>query len=60
MNDASRHGEWLVRFTSPAGCAVHLVCFPFGGGSAAYFARWAWRLDGLVDVIAIQYPGRCS
>jgi surfactin synthase thioesterase subunit len=51
---------WLVRFRDAAQPAARLICFPFGGGSAAYFARWARRIGNDVDLVAVQYPGRCS
>ncbi|SFU22097.1 Surfactin synthase thioesterase subunit [Mesorhizobium sp. YR577] len=51
---------WLVRFRNVVEPEARIVCFPFGGGSAAYFARWAWRAGDTVDLVAVQYPGRCS
>lgn len=60
VNERSVDTSWLVRFRDAREPVARLVCFPFGGGSAAYFARWAWRLDETVDLVAIQYPGRCS
>lgn len=35
-----------------------LYCFPFAGGSATYYADWASRFDGPVELVPIQLPGR--
>ncbi len=35
-----------------------LVCFPFAGGAASAYNNWVKRLSDLIDVCAIQLPGR--
>jgi surfactin synthase thioesterase subunit len=35
-----------------------LVCFPYAGGSASFFSRWASELAPSVRVVPMQYPGR--
>lgn len=37
---------------------MHLVCFPFAGGSAGYFHSLAGLLGPDVSVLGVQYPGR--
>ncbi|MBV8541201.1 MAG: thioesterase [Pseudonocardiales bacterium] len=54
---------WLRRFhTAPA--PVHspdnprLVCFPHAGGAASYFLSFSRSLAAVLEVVAVQYPGR--
>lgn len=35
-----------------------LVCFPFAGGSASAYKNWMQGLNYMIDVCAIQLPGR--
>jgi pyochelin biosynthesis protein PchC len=35
-----------------------LVCFPHAGGSASYFSEFARLLAAVLEVVAVQYPGR--
>lgn len=51
---------WLVRFNRCSRPRLRLLCFPFAGGSASYFLRWARLIPGEVELVGIQYPGRCS
>ncbi|CAO3437804.1 thioesterase II family protein [Azospirillum doebereinerae] len=51
---------WLVRFNRRARPALRLFVFPFAGGSAMYFHRWARLVPDAVDLVGVQYPGRCS
>jgi surfactin synthase thioesterase subunit len=37
---------------------VHLVCFPFAGGSAGYYHSLARLLEPDISVLGVQYPGR--
>ncbi len=51
---------WLVRFhAGPAG-SLRLYCFPYAGGSASMFQRWAQPgvLPQAVEVCAVELPGR--
>lgn len=60
LSERFADSPWLVRFRDVVEPEACIICFPFGGGSAAYFARWAWRMSDAADLIAVQYPGRCS
>ncbi|MFF7191839.1 thioesterase II family protein [Streptomyces sp. NPDC008222] len=55
MRDDER---WFRRYQTAPPAAKRLVCFPHAGGSANYFLPVARALDGEVDVLAVQYPGR--
>jgi surfactin synthase thioesterase subunit len=54
-----KHNPWFVR-TASSSRRVRLFCFPYAGGSAASFAGWQAKVDGAVDVCALQLPGRGS
>ncbi len=51
-------GPWFPYWKPNPAARLRLFCFPFAGGSASTFHRWA--LAGLskeVDALAVQYPG---
>mmetsp|Transcript_123527 Transcript_123527/g.395126 ORF Transcript_123527/g.395126 Transcript_123527/m.395126 type:complete len:2722 (+) Transcript_123527:112-8277(+) len=50
----------LLRFgeTRSAEAAIKAYCLPFASGSATLFAPWAQQADDVVEVIAIELPGR--
>lgn len=52
-------GSWIrpLRYSAQRS-EVHLVCFPFAGGSAGYFHALASLLEPDISVLGIQYPGR--
>jgi surfactin synthase thioesterase subunit len=52
---------WLtpLRRGQPA-AEAGLICFPYGGASAAVFHGWGERLPAAVDVHAVQLPGRTA
>lgn len=37
---------------------MRLFCFPFAGGSAAFYHHWAQALPDTVEVSAVELPGR--
>ncbi|WP_445231445.1 thioesterase II family protein [Duganella rhizosphaerae] len=37
---------------------MRLYCFPYAGGSAGVFSQWRKRVDGDIEVCAVQLPGR--
>jgi surfactin synthase thioesterase subunit len=51
--------KWFRR-SGPTGesAVLRLFCFPYAGGSAAYFRDWRLRLPPGVEVMAVQLPGR--
>ncbi|MEU8709984.1 alpha/beta fold hydrolase [Streptomyces sp. NPDC048565] len=52
-------GSWIRPLrSSPRPGRVHLVCFPFAGGSAGYFRPLANSLEPDISALGVQYPGR--
>ncbi|MGW6391082.1 thioesterase II family protein [Streptomyces sp. NPDC055103] len=55
-------GAWLRRFggvpQEGPEREARLVCFPHAGGAASSFVRFSRLLSPVVDVLAVQYPGR--
>lgn len=50
---------WVARFHKRNPYAsIRLFCFPYAGGSATAFARWASLLPQGIEVCPVQYPGR--
>ena len=39
-------------------CSLRLFCFPFGGGSATIYQKWADKLPDWIELGAIEPPGR--
>ncbi|WP_308258698.1 thioesterase II family protein [Saccharothrix obliqua] len=56
MTTASPVGVVVHRPVADA--AVRLVCFPYAGGGSSAYAGWPRHLDGRVEVVAVQLPGR--
>jgi acyl-CoA synthetase (AMP-forming)/AMP-acid ligase II/surfactin synthase thioesterase subunit len=53
---------WLLHPRAPradgAAPRLRLFCFPYAGGGAATYARWAARLPAAIQVCPVQLPGR--
>jgi len=49
---------WFPYWRPKPEARVRLFCFPFAGGSASAFQRWAQAGLRDVDILAVQYPGR--
>ena len=50
--------NWLVRIKHCKSPRIRLVCFPFGGGSAASFWNWQSKLAHDIELWAVRLPGR--
>lgn len=50
--------EWLRGYQERLDARVRMVCFPHAGGSAAFYRSWHQGLPPLVELYAVQYPGR--
>lgn len=50
--------KWLVVRKPRADAKMRLFCFPFAGGGASVFRQWSEKLPDLIEVVAVQYPGR--
>lgn len=55
-----RTGAWLVTRHPRRDPELRLFCFPFAGGGSAVFDRWGASLDGAVEVVAVEPPGRLA
>jgi len=51
-------GKWLIAPRPNPGAKVRLFCFPYAGGGLTSFRSWAQLLDGAVEVVAVEPPGR--
>lgn len=49
---------WCRRYRPASDAVARLVCLPHAGGAAPFFLPVSMALAPLVDVVAIQYPGR--
>lgn len=49
---------WIRRFHPDPQSKVRLVCFPHAGGSASFYFSASRALQGDVELLAVQYPGR--
>ena len=49
---------WFVRHRPRSGAEVRLFCFPYAGGGASVFRRWAQELPDWIELWAMQAPGR--
>ncbi|MFE7778352.1 thioesterase II family protein [Streptomyces sp. NPDC057445] len=52
------NGAWIRRFHPAPDAPARLVCLAHAGGSASYFFPVSRALSPVVDVLAVQYPGR--
>jgi medium-chain acyl-[acyl-carrier-protein] hydrolase len=51
-------GSWLTCVQPNPQAKMRLFCFPYAGGSAQLYHRWAASLPSTVEVCPIQLPGR--
>ncbi len=49
---------WIARYRKVPHERVRLFCFPYAGGSAAFYRPWALALPDFVELCAIELPGR--
>lgn len=50
--------DWVRRFHRADTAAQRLICFPHAGGAASAYFRLSAELSPVVEVLALQYPGR--
>lgn len=55
-----RSTAWLMRFVPRPAAAARLFCFSYAGGGAAVYRPFAAGLPSVIDVCAVQLPGRES
>lgn len=49
---------WVRRFHPSPDAHTRLICFPHAGGSATFYFPVSRAMSPVLDVLAIQYPGR--
>lgn len=49
---------WIAHERYNEDADVNLICFPYAGGSATYFAPLKSKIDPAINVCPILYPGR--
>ena len=55
---AGGRSSWLVTPRPLADARLRLFCFPFAGGSAAFYHGWSQALPEVMEVTSIELPGR--
>lgn len=55
---ALEQNRWFPQSQRQSAPALQLYCFPFAGGSASTYQRWAQSLPKYVDVLPVELPGR--
>ena len=56
----SPKSKWITVINKPAVVKMSMFIFPYAGGSAQTFKRWAPLFPTTTQVFAIQLPGRAS
>lgn len=52
------HSRWFKRFDETGWPTFTLFCFPYAGGNANAYRRWASLVHPDIDVVALSLPGR--
>lgn len=60
MQSMPTKDRWIIRHQPNPRAAFRLFCFAYAGGSAAVFRTWSQSLPSVVEVCAVQLPGRES
>lgn len=50
--------KWFVKFRMVKRPLLRVFCFPYAGGSASAYRRWAEAMPEEIEIVAIQLPGR--
>ena len=58
MELKANHDSWVVFPLPQAQARLRLFCFPYAGGGAALFRKWAVKLPSEIEVCPVQLPGR--
>lgn len=53
-----RPRKWLIAPEPNASAKARLFCFPYAGGGLVSFRAWPQFLDGSVEIVAVEPPGR--
>ncbi|XP_020601729.1 S-acyl fatty acid synthase thioesterase, medium chain-like [Orbicella faveolata] len=52
--------KWLRCVYQKSSAEVRLICFPWAGGGAAFYANWGKKFAGEIEVHGVCLPGRES
>ena len=55
---ASNGNEWFLRAEQSSGAELLLFCFPYAGGTASMYRKWASLIPPTVEIIPVEPPGR--
>lgn len=58
MNRTSLRNGWIVLHKPNPSAEIRLFCFHYAGGNATLFHKWAESMPPMVELCAIQLPGR--
>jgi medium-chain acyl-[acyl-carrier-protein] hydrolase len=58
MTGTKAFSPWLLQTRPNPNAVLRLFCFPYAGGSAQIYRKWAQRLPPAVEVCPVQLPGR--
>jgi surfactin synthase thioesterase subunit len=54
----AEENRWIRRFHPSPGAFARLICLPHAGGASSFFFPVSRSLAPVIDVLAVQYPGR--
>ena len=57
-NTSAVRSKWVAHSKNTEDSQVSMICFPFAGGSASYFAPWARCIPGNIGLLPVLYPMR--
>lgn len=60
MTSAPTANKWVTCHRPQPQAKLRLFCFPYAGGGASVYRRWAGELSMAAEVCALQLPGRES
>lgn len=49
---------WFIPMPARPSARLRLFCFPYAGGGSAIFRRWRELVPDVIELVAIQLPGR--
>jgi medium-chain acyl-[acyl-carrier-protein] hydrolase len=58
MLNTSSLDSWIICPKPNPNAQIRLFCFPYAGGSANIFRHWSNHLPAIIEVCAIELPGR--
>lgn len=58
MANGSTAGPWIIRPRPRQRVSLRLFCLPWAGGAASGYTGWADALPDVVEMCALQLPGR--